>query len=73
MSPDRFASLYSHGFVRVAAGVPHMRTAEPAFNAERMLALARQASDEQAKKMIKLYPKPKVKHPPPSGFAIVKP
>src|SRR5437763_5414350 len=48
MSPDRFASLYSHGFVRVAAGVPHMRVAEPAFNAARTLALARQASAEHA-------------------------
>jgi NAD+ synthase (glutamine-hydrolysing) len=40
-----FGSLYSHGFVRVAAAVPHVRVAEPAFNAERTLALARQASD----------------------------
>src|SRR5690242_2536545 len=48
MSADRFASLYSHGFVRVAAAVPHMAVAEPAFNAERTLALARQASDDHA-------------------------
>ncbi len=39
-----FGSLYSHGFVRVAAGVPRVRVAEPAFNAQRTLALARQAS-----------------------------
>jgi NAD+ synthase (glutamine-hydrolysing) len=45
-SPRPFASLYSHGFARVAAAVPHMRIAEPAYNAERTLALARQASDE---------------------------
>ncbi len=43
-----FASLYSHGFVRVAAAVPHMRIGEPEFNADRTLALARQASEEQA-------------------------
>src|ERR1700733_11277080 len=43
-----FASLYSHGFVRVAAAVPHMRIGEPAFNAERTLGLARQASEAQA-------------------------
>jgi NAD+ synthase (glutamine-hydrolysing) len=43
-----FASLYSHGFVRVAAAVPHMRIGEPPFNAERTLALARLASDEHA-------------------------
>ena len=51
MSPDSprpFASLYSHGFARVAAAVPHMRIVEPAYNAERTLALARQASDEHA-------------------------
>jgi NAD+ synthase (glutamine-hydrolysing) len=43
-----FASLYSHGFARVAAAVPHERIGEPAFNAERTLALARQASEEHA-------------------------
>jgi NAD+ synthase (glutamine-hydrolysing) len=43
-----FASLYSHGFARVAAAVPHMRIGEPAFNAERTLTLARQASEEHA-------------------------
>ena len=43
-----FASLYSHGFVRVAAAVPHMRIGDPAFNAERTLALARQASAADA-------------------------
>jgi NAD+ synthase (glutamine-hydrolysing) len=36
-----FASLYTHGFVRVAAAVPHMRIGEPEFNADRTLALAR--------------------------------
>jgi NAD+ synthase (glutamine-hydrolysing) len=41
-----FTSLYSHGFVRVATAVPVVRPAEPEFNAERTLALARQASDE---------------------------
>jgi NAD+ synthase (glutamine-hydrolysing) len=43
-----FASLYSHGFARVAAAVPHMRIGEPAFNAERTLGLARRASDDHA-------------------------
>jgi NAD+ synthase (glutamine-hydrolysing) len=32
----------------VAAAVPHMRIGEPAFNAERTVALARQASDDHA-------------------------
>ena len=43
-----FASLYTHGFVRVAAAVPHMRIGDPEFNADRTLALARLASDEHA-------------------------
>lgn len=43
-----FHSLYSHGFVRVAAAVPHVGLADPAFNARRTLALAHRASDEQA-------------------------
>ena len=43
-----FVSLYSHGFVRVAAAVPHNRIGDPAFNAERTVALARQASDAGA-------------------------
>ncbi len=43
-----FGSLYSHGFVRVAAAVPHVRVAEPEFNADRTLALAREAGDAAA-------------------------
>jgi NAD+ synthase (glutamine-hydrolysing) len=43
-----FSSPYAHGFVRVAAAVPHLRPAEPEFNAEHTLALAREASQEGA-------------------------
>ena len=43
-----FFSLYSHGFARVAAAVPHVRIAEPEFNAERTITMARQASDDHA-------------------------
>jgi NAD+ synthase (glutamine-hydrolysing) len=43
-----FASLYTHGFVRVAAAVPHMRIGDPEFSADRTLALAGLASDEHA-------------------------
>ncbi|WP_272598148.1 NAD(+) synthase [Solirubrobacter ginsenosidimutans] len=43
-----FDSLYSHGFVRVAAAVPHLRPAEPAFNVERTLELAGRASENDA-------------------------
>jgi NAD+ synthase (glutamine-hydrolysing) len=44
----RFDSLYSHGFVRIAAAVPHVRVADPAFNAERTVVLARHAADQGA-------------------------
>jgi NAD+ synthase (glutamine-hydrolysing) len=45
---EAFGSLYRHGFVRVAAAVPQVRIANPAFNAERTLGLAHQASEAQA-------------------------
>jgi NAD+ synthase (glutamine-hydrolysing) len=48
MAPARFGSLYSHGYVRVAAAVPRVQIAEPLVNAERTLELARRASDERA-------------------------
>jgi NAD+ synthase (glutamine-hydrolysing) len=49
MSSEReFTSLYGHGFARVAAAVPHMRVGEPAFNAERTLALAGRAAEHHA-------------------------
>ncbi len=41
-----FFSLYRHGFVRTSVAVPHTRVADPLFNAERTIALARRASDE---------------------------
>ncbi len=41
-----FHSLYSHGFVRVAAAVPRVGLADPAFNAERTAALARRAAEQ---------------------------
>ncbi len=43
-----FYSIYSHGFARAAVCVPALRVADPAFNAERTIALARRASDAQA-------------------------
>src|SRR5205807_4073617 len=45
---SQFSSLYRHGFARVAAAVPHLRIAEPEFNAARTLDLARSASEEHA-------------------------
>jgi NAD+ synthase (glutamine-hydrolysing) len=49
-APNRppFASLYGHGFVRVAAAVPQVAIADPDTNAERTLELAREASDAGA-------------------------
>jgi NAD+ synthase (glutamine-hydrolysing) len=41
-------SPYGHGFVRVAAAVPHLRMGNPAFNAGRTVALAAQGHDVQA-------------------------
>jgi NAD+ synthase (glutamine-hydrolysing) len=43
-----FGSLYGHGFVRVAAAVPQVRVGDPTHNAERTLALAEQASQQNA-------------------------
>jgi len=43
-----FYSIYSHGFIRAAVGVPYLRVADPTFNAERTLELARQASQRSA-------------------------
>jgi len=39
-----FYSLYTHGFVRLAVCVPHLRVADPKFNSERTIALAKEAS-----------------------------
>jgi len=49
-----FGSIYRHGFVRGAVGVPTLRVADPAFNAERTLALARRASEAGA--AVALFP-----------------
>jgi len=43
-----FHSLSSHNFVRVAAAVPHVMVAEPAFNARQTIALAQRAHDAGA-------------------------
>jgi NAD+ synthase (glutamine-hydrolysing) len=43
-----FASPYAHGFVRVAAAVPHVSVGDPRFNGARTVELARRAHDEHA-------------------------
>ena len=43
-----FHSIYKHGFIRAAVGVPDVRVADPKFNATRTLELAQKASDNGA-------------------------
>ncbi|MBC7806466.1 MAG: NAD(+) synthase [Akkermansiaceae bacterium] len=45
---QNFFSPFTHGFVRVAVAVPDVKVADPVFNAERTLALARRAADDHA-------------------------
>ncbi len=45
---DRFKSLYTHGFVRVAACAPVVVPANPAANADAILKFAREADAEKA-------------------------
>src|SRR5215213_1972348 len=49
-----FFNLYSHDLVRVAVGVPAVRVADPAFNADRTIDLMKQAADERA--IVALFP-----------------
>jgi NAD+ synthase (glutamine-hydrolysing) len=45
---DPFFNLYSHDLVRIAAAVPRVRVADPAYNAEQTVALIRQAEAQRA-------------------------
>ena len=45
MGSPSFFSPYRHGFVRVATAVPKVKLADPAANAQSILALAREAHD----------------------------
>lgn len=49
-----FHSIYSHGFVRAAVCIPFLKVADPAFNVERTVKLARRASSMHA--AIALFP-----------------
>src|SRR5215813_13064541 len=51
---ERFFSLYSHGFIRAAVCVPSLRVADPAFNVEGTIALAKRASNENV--AVALFP-----------------
>src|SRR6266542_2273763 len=49
-----FHSIYTHKFIRVAVCTPFVRVADPQFNLERTLELARRASDLKA--AVALFP-----------------
>jgi NAD+ synthase (glutamine-hydrolysing) len=49
-----FFNLYSHGFVRVALGVPEVQVADPAFNAAKTVELMDRAAAEGA--ILALFP-----------------
>ncbi len=51
---DGFHSIYSHGFMRAAVCVPFVKVADPAFNLERTIELARDASARNA--AVTLFP-----------------
>ena len=50
----RFDSIYTYQFIRAAVCIPSLRVADPEFNVERTLALARQASE--ANVAVALFP-----------------
>src|SRR5438045_125664 len=51
---ERFDSIYSHGFIRAAVCIPSLRVADPAFNLERTIELAKQAA--KANVAVSLFP-----------------
>jgi NAD+ synthase (glutamine-hydrolysing) len=52
--PRSFHSIYHHGFIRAAVCIPQVRVADPPFNAEHTLGLARRASEMHA--AVALFP-----------------
>jgi NAD+ synthase (glutamine-hydrolysing) len=53
-TPRNFHSIYTHGFVRAAVCIPFVRVADPVYNVERTIGLARRASDMNA--AVALFP-----------------
>lgn len=49
-----FFNLYNHDFVRIAVGVPSVRVADPAYNAEHTVALIGEAAERKA--VLALFP-----------------
>src|SRR5947208_16547991 len=54
MGQRAFGSIYTHGYARVSVCVPKVKVAEPSFNVERHLALAREAGADRA--VVALFP-----------------
>jgi NAD+ synthase (glutamine-hydrolysing) len=54
MKTGEFFNLYNHGFIRAAVGVPEIRVADPAFNAQRTIELLEKAALEKA--VLALFP-----------------
>jgi NAD+ synthase (glutamine-hydrolysing) len=48
MNKTDFFNFYNHGFIRVAACVPELRVADPAYNAEKTIELCRAAAKNNA-------------------------
>lgn len=48
MNNGHFFNLYTHDFVRLAVGVPEVKVADPAFNAQQTIALMHEASERSA-------------------------
>ncbi len=53
-TPSSFRSIYRHGFIRAAVCVPRVRVADPGFNVEHTVGLARRASEARA--AVALFP-----------------
>ena len=53
MNPP-FYSIYSHGFIRATVAIPFVKVADPSYNVQRTLKLARQASEAHA--AVALFP-----------------
>jgi NAD+ synthase (glutamine-hydrolysing) len=49
-----FYSIYSHGFIRATVAIPFVKVADPSYNVERTLRLARRASEVRA--AVALFP-----------------
>lgn len=53
-SGNDFFNLYRHGFIRTAVCIPEVRVADPSYNAEKTLEMARRAHEGQA--VLALFP-----------------